>query len=277
MRCSQEIWIYLTWVIKMLKRISDEIIEIAKKHENLNERMEIYWKMMARYIEWVIVDERMREYLDPNVRRSKNMKGKKNRLLHTKNKSVTDLNNKSVTDLKISVKHTKKDKAKTKGKQITDEDLTIYIANNNRLYLIVCKYIENNKQYWSISYQINKQWKEKYIYSQMKEAEKLVKEIWFKNLNDILEFISKDDFRSKQILSIAKLNRKNKEWVPYHVVIMDKMKPQKLLQERQQREIELHRQRIAEQIQSFKSEINENEQNGNQKGNYNRRQNISFS
>jgi hypothetical protein len=58
---------------------------------------------------------------------------------------------------------------------------------------------------------------------------------------------------------------------------MDKMKPQKLLQERQQREIELHRQRIAEQIQSFKSEINENEQNGNQKGNYNRRQNISFS
>lgn len=269
----------------MLKRISDEIIEIAKKHENLNERIEIYWKMMARYIEWVIVDERMREYLDPNVRRSKKMEWKQNRLWHTKNKSDTDLNNKSdthlknksVTDLKNSVKQTKKSKSKTKKNQITDEDLTIYITNNNRLYLIVCKYIENNKQYWSISYQINKQWKEKYIYSQMKEAEKLVKEIWFKNLNDILEFIPKDDFRSKQILSIAKLNRKNKEWVPYHVVIMDKMKPQKLLQERQQRAIELHRQRIAEQIQSFKSEIKEDEQIGDQKGNYNRRQNISFS
>ncbi|MBO7711979.1 MAG: hypothetical protein J6S85_00340 [Methanobrevibacter sp.] len=58
---------------------------------------------------------------------------------------------------------------------------------------------------------------------------------------------------------------------------MDKMKPQKLLQERQQREIELHRQRIAEQIQSFKSDLNENEQTGNQKGDYNRRQNISLS
>jgi hypothetical protein len=58
---------------------------------------------------------------------------------------------------------------------------------------------------------------------------------------------------------------------------MDKMKPQKLLQERQQREIELHRQRIAEQIQSFKSEIKEDEKTGDQKGDYNRRQNISFS
>jgi len=58
---------------------------------------------------------------------------------------------------------------------------------------------------------------------------------------------------------------------------MDKMKPQKLLQERQQRAIELHRQQVAEQIKSFKSEINENEQTGNQEGNYNRRENISLS
>lgn len=262
----------------MLKRISDEIIEIAKKHENLNERMEIYWKMMARYIEWVIVDERMREYLDPNVRRSKNMKGKKNRLLHTKNKSVTDLNNKSVTDLKISVKHTKNNKAKTKKNQITDEDLTIYISNNNLLYSIVSKYIDvdNGNIQYIIDNKYNKSYN-KYIYSQMLESEKIIKKIWLQNFKDILNFIKQDDFRSKQILSIAKLNRKNKEWVPYHVVIMDKMKPQKLLQARQQREIELHRQRIAEQIQSFKSETNENEQNGNQKGNYNRRQNISFS
>ena len=111
----------------MLKRISDEIIEIAKKHENLNERMEIYWKMMARYIEWVIVDERMREYLDPNVRRSKNMKGKKNRLLHTKNKSDTDLKNKSVTDLKKGVKHTKNSKSKTKKNDISESILVFHI------------------------------------------------------------------------------------------------------------------------------------------------------
>ena len=285
MRTPYQRPIYFTKVKTMRLRISDEIIEIARKHQNVNERIEIYWKAVLYAIEKQIIDERMSEYLDPNVRRKKKMEWKQNRLGHTKKISVGHTKkisvghtkNKCGTDLNLSVGQTKNSKAKTKKKQITDDDLTIYILNNNRLYLIVSKYIETNKEYWSIAYQINKQWKERYIYSQMKEAEKLVKEIWFKNLNDILEFISKDDFRSKQILSIAKLNRKNKEWVPYHVVIMDKMKPQKLLQQRQQREIELHRQRIAEQIQSFKSEIKEDEQTGNQKGNYNRRQNISFS
>ena len=111
----------------------------------------------------------------------------------------------------------------------------------------------------------------------MLEAEKIIKKIWMSDFKDILSFISNDDFRSKQILSIAKLNRKNKEWVPYYVVIMDKMKPQKLIQQRREREIELHRRKIAEQIQSFKSEINGNGQNWNQEGGYNRRENISFS
>ena len=71
MRCHPQIPFYFNELAQMRPSINDKIIEIAKKHENLNERMEIYWKMMARYIEWVIVDERMREYLDPNVRRKK--------------------------------------------------------------------------------------------------------------------------------------------------------------------------------------------------------------
>ena len=268
----------------MRLRISDEIIEIAKRHQDVDERIQIYWKAVLYAIEKQIVDERMAEYLDPNTRRSRNMKWKQNRLGHTIIKSGTHLKkgvgqtkNKSGTDLNLSVGHTKNSKVTSKKNQISEEALAIYISNNNMLYSIVCKYIESNKWYWSIAYQINKQWKDKYIYSQMKEAEKVIKEIWLKNLKDILEFISKDDFRSKQILSIAKLNRKNKDGVPYHVVIMDKMKPQKLLQERQQRAIELHRQQVAEQIKSFKSEINENEQTGNQEGNYNRRENISLS
>lgn len=286
----------------MRKYISDKIIEIAKKHENLEERIEIYWKMMVYYIEWIIVDERMSEYLDPNTRRKLKMKWNQNSVGHTVSNRVgytvskTEWNKPSEEEnhttkqsglhcskqsglhcSKNSVGHTVKSKATSKKKQISEEALAIYISNNNMLYSIVCKYIESNKWYWSIAYQINKQWKEKYIYSQMKEAEKVIKEIWLKNLKDILEFISKDDFRSKQILSIAKLNRKNKDGVPYHVVIMDKMKPQKLIQERQQRAIELHNQKIAEQIKSFKSEKTENEQTGNQEGSYNRRENISLS
>lgn len=281
MRCYTQNTIYFKGVVTMRIRISDEIIEIAKKHQDVNERMGIYGKAAMYAIEKVVVDDRMAEYLDPNLRRKEKMKWKQNRLGHTIIKSGTHLKkgvgqtkNKCGTDLNLSVGHTKKPKSKTTQNQITDDALTIYISNNNLLYSIVCNYIDIDNG--NIQYLINKQWKDKYIYSQMLEAEKVIKKIWLQNFKDILNYIKNDDFRSKQILSIAKLNRKNKEWVPYYIVIKDKMRPQQLMQQRQQREIELHRQRVAEQIQSFKSEITEDEQNGNQKGNYNRRQNISF-
>ena len=254
----------------MLKRISDEIIEIAKKHENLNERMEIYWKMMARYIEWVIVDERMREYLDPNVRRSKKMEWKQNRLWHTKNKSDTHL--------KKGVKQTKNSKSKTKKNDISESDLTIYISNNKWLYDIVCKYIDVDKG--NIQYIIDNKYNKsynKYIYSQMLEAKKIIKEIWLENFTATLDFISKDDFRSQQILTIAKLNRKNKDWIPYYLVIKDKMKPHTIRNLERERQAELHRQKIREQIESFNSQDKQNATTWLQTWWYNRRENIRLS
>ena len=181
----------------MRLRISDEIIEIAKRHGDVDERIKIYWKAVLYVVENIIVDERMEEYLDPNTRRSRNMKWKQNRLGHTIIKSGTHLKkgvgqtkNKSGTDLNLSVGHTKNSKATSKKNQISEEALAIYISNNNLLYGIVCKYIESNKWYWSIAYQINKQWKDKYIYSQMKEAEKVIKEIWKIFLNSYLKMTS---------------------------------------------------------------------------------------
>lgn len=262
----------------MLKRISDEIIEIAKKHENLNERMEIYWKMMARYIEWVIVDERMREYLDPNVRRSKKMEWNKNSVKQTDKQSDTHCKKQSVSDWKNSVKHTKNSKSKTKKNDISESDLTIYISNNKWLYDIVCKYIDVDKG--NIQYIIDDKYNKsynKYIYSQMLEAEKIIKEIWLENFTATLDFISKDDFRSQQILTIAKLNRKNKDWIPYYLVIKDKMKPHTIRNLERERQAELHRQKIREQIESFKSENKQNAETWLQDGWYNRRQNIRLS
>lgn len=211
----------------MRLRISDEIIEIAKKHQNVNERVEIYWKAVLYAIEKLIIDERMEEYLDPNVRRSKNMIDKKNRLGHTKNKSGTLLNNKSGTDLNLSVGHTKKSEAKPSKKKITDEALTIYISNNNELYDIVYRYIYSNIDVGNIQYLIDHIWETKYIYSQMLEAEKIIKKVWLETFITILAFIKQDDFWNKQILTIAKLNRKDKDGVPYYVVIMSKIKDYK--------------------------------------------------
>ena len=262
----------------MRLRISDEIIEIARKHQDVNERIGIYWKAVLYAIEKQIIDERMSEYLDPNVRRKKKMEWKQNRLGHTKKISVGHTKNKSGTDLNLSVGHTKNSKAKTKKNQITDEDLTIYISNNNLLYDIVSKYIDvdNGNIQYIIDNKYNKSYN-KYIYSQMLESEKIIKKIWLQNFKDILNFIKQDDFRSKQILSIAKLNRKNKEWVPYYLVIKDKMKPHTIRNLERERQAELHRQKIREQIESFKSEIKQNAETWLQDGWYNRRQNIGFS
>jgi len=104
------------------------------------------------------------------------------------------------------------------------ESLSIYISNNNILYNIISKYISNNISTPSINYQISKQWEEKYLLSQIKEAEKIVNKIWLETFETILNYIAQDEFWSKNILSISKLNRKNKEWLPYYVVIMDKIK-----------------------------------------------------
>lgn len=216
--------IYFTKVKTMRLRISDEIIEIARKHQNVNERIEIYWKAVLYAIEKQIIDERMSEYLDPNLRRSKNMMDKKNRLGHTKNKSGTDLKNKSGTDLKKGVGHTKKKQSKTKKIEISDDAFTIYISNNNILYDIVYTYIYSNIETWNISYLVKTHWEKNYIYSQMLEAEKIIKQVWLETFKTILAFIKQDDFRNKQILTIKKLNKKNSDGVPYYVVIMDKIK-----------------------------------------------------
>lgn len=199
----------------MRPSINDEIIEIAKKHESLNERMEIYWKMMAYYIEWVIVDERMREYLDPNVRRKK---------YYEKESCQDYTDSPAKTIKKKSPAKTKKSKWKTKKKEISEEAITIYISNNNVLYDIVYKYIYSNIETWNISYLVKTNWEKKYIYSQMLEAEKIIKQVWLETFTTILAFIKQDDFRNKQILTIKKLNKKNSDGVPYYVVIMDKIK-----------------------------------------------------
>lgn len=255
--------------------ISDKIIELAKEHPD--KKLEIYWAALLYYLDNEVKYSWLLKYLDPNIWRSEKMKDKKNRLGRSKNKTWQDLNLRPGSTKKISAGRTKKPHTKPTKTETSDETLAIYISNNKWLYDIVYRYIENNKEYWSIVYQINKQWKEKYIYSQMKESEKLIKEIWFKDFENLLNYISKDEFRSKQILSIAKLNRKNKEWIPYYLVIKDKMKPHTIRDQERERQIELHRQKIREQIESFNSQDKQNAETWLQTWWYNRRENIRLS
>ena len=66
------------------------------------------------------------------------------------------------------------------------------------------------------------------ILNQYKSIDLLNKD-WYSNeaIQLALQYIKQDDFRSKNILSIEKLRRKNKDGVPYIVVILELIKNRK--------------------------------------------------
>ena len=81
---------------------------------------------------------------------------------------------------------------------------------------------DSYEKYPSTKYQIDKQWN-KYFFTTIKDFEKLCQEYGRETVYTVLRFIKQDEFRCKQIQSIGKLRKKNKDWIPYIVVIMDKM------------------------------------------------------
>ena len=220
--------IYINELKSMRVRIPDEVIELAKS-EDIDERLKILWAAVVYAIDKKVVVDELEELLDPNKRRRQKMLGKQNRLSHTKNKSVPHLNiecptlkNKSVPVLKKECPTLKI--ADTNWLNQTHEESWGFIYSNSILLDICNTYIDNNITYTSINYQINKQWREKFMNTQVEEAEKLIKKIWFQTFQTILQYLPHDEFWSKNILSIAKLNKKNKDGIPYYAVIMDRIK-----------------------------------------------------
>lgn len=104
----------------------------------------------------------------------------------------------------------------------------IYNINNSKLYYLVELFtrekITNYKQIYTLS---KKNWEKKYFYTQYLEAEKITKKTWIETFETILKFCLVDDFWKNQILSIAKLNKKNKDWAYYYDVMIDKIRERK--------------------------------------------------
>ena len=91
----------------------------------------------------------------------------------------------------------------------------------------VSKFLTDSyEKYPSTKYQIDKQWS-KYFMTTIKDFEKLCQEYGQETVYTVLRFIKQDEFRCKQIQSIGKLRKKNKDWIPYMVVIMDKIQQSK--------------------------------------------------
>lgn len=102
-------------------------------------------------------------------------------------------------------------------KGITEEKNNIYIP-------LVENFI--NKENWTIKYLLEKD--DNFLNSQYAELDELQKDGYdIKTIATVLAFVKQDEFWSKQILSIKKLRDKNKSWIPYIVVMMDKIKERK--------------------------------------------------
>jgi len=81
---------------------------------------------------------------------------------------------------------------------------------------------DSYEKYPSTKYQIDKQGS-KYFMTTIKDFSKLCQEYGRENVETVLRFIKQDEFRCKQIQSIGKLRKKNKDGVPYIVIIMEKI------------------------------------------------------
>ena len=212
----------------MRVRIPDEVIELAKS-EDIDERLRILWAAVVYALDKRVVVDELEELLDPNKRRRQKMLGNQNSVSHSDN-SVSQTVNRLSHSVKNSVSHSVKTvcptlkTTDTNWLNQTHEESWGFIYNNILLLDIITWYIDNNITYPSINYQIKKQWKDKFLNTQVEEAEKLIKKIWFQTFQTILQYLPHDEFWSKNILSIAKLNKKNKDGVPYYAIIMDRIK-----------------------------------------------------
>lgn len=101
------------------------------------------------------------------------------------------------------------------------EKKEITLKKNLNEYSFVNRFIDPSNP--SIAYQLKKD--KDYLLKQYAEIDKLNKD-WYDNatIQIVLEYIKQDEFRSKNILSIRKLREKDKNWIPYIVRMIEKIK-----------------------------------------------------
>lgn len=101
--------------------------------------------------------------------------------------------------------------------------------NNKLLYNIdEYKFVDEflDKNNWIVQYCFSKY--PNYLETQCEAVDKLIKQ-WYtvETIKTVLKFIKQDQFWNKNILSVKKLLEKNKDWVQYMVVMIERIKEYK--------------------------------------------------
>lgn len=155
--------------------------------------------------DWKIKAQEIEDLEDINKKESKKESKK---LLSCKDSKAENLEETPL--LSIDIEEEKEKSSAKKEKEV--------IYNE---YDFVEEFIDKNN--WTIQYLLNKD--KDYIKKQGQYVDKLIKQ-WYdiETIKTVLKFIKQDDFWRKNILSVEKLLRKNKDWVPYIVVMIEKIK-----------------------------------------------------
>ena len=108
------------------------------------------------------------------------------------------------------------------GSVVEPSDYNEYGVHKNVIKFIN---IQSKKSWWMKLKLIND--RKNYMKTQQKSYDKMVEQLTTINkvhkLRDILNYVVRDDFWSKNILSMGKFIKNNKDWVPYWSVILDKV------------------------------------------------------
>lgn len=135
----------------------------------------------------------------------------------SKNKKDILYINKEENNLILKENITEEKKEKSSAKK---EKKEIALKNDFSEYRFVDRFIDPSNP--SIAYQMKKP---DFMLEQYSEIDKLNKD-WYDNqtIQTVLQYIKQDAFRSKNILSIKKLRKKDKDGVPYIVRMIEKIK-----------------------------------------------------
>lgn len=128
---------------------------------------------------------------------------------------IPEEGNESVKNF-LAVPGEKKEKSSAKKER---KEITLALPTEE--YKFVDDFIDINN--WQIRYQLKTN--PDYFKKQYSAVDKLVS-MWFSltDIQTVLNYVKQDDFWSKNILSVEKLLRKNKEWVPYVIVMAEAIK-----------------------------------------------------
>jgi len=192
-------WELLTWLNVLSSETWLSIQQIRTCYKKLKSTNEITIKTTNNYSIIKLINYNL--YQDNNKQITNEQQ--------TDNKRVTTTNElKNVKNITIT----------PPKKQVFQEDSFEYSISKY--------FLDKTSSNPTVAYQIKDRWYETVIQSYADEARKLINidKLTEEQLKTIIDFVLQDDFWNKQILSMWKLRAKNKEKIPYYLVMIDKLK-----------------------------------------------------